>query len=121
MFYTLKAAFYFYFFFFTFRFYCVLITPKSRISFFRKKFRFNRASNSRSGAMVRHRNFQNVITFLNRGFKPLKQHFIHILFFNFRFNRALISRSGAVVRHRNFQSVIASLNRGCKPLKQHFI
>ena len=59
---TLEAAFYLFFFF---------------------KFRFNRALISHSGAVVRHRNFQNVITFLNRGFKPLKQHFIKLFFFNF--------------------------------------
>ena len=66
-------------------------------------FRFNRALISRSGSMVRHRNFQSVI-----GPLTLEAAFYFYLFFTFRFNRALISRSGAVVRHRNFQSVIGN-------------
>ena len=44
-------------------------------------FRFNRAIISRSSAMIRHINFQSVIASLNRGFKPLKQHFILFLIF----------------------------------------
>ena len=58
---TFDAAFYFILFFFYFR--------------------FNRALFSCSGAVVRHRNFQSWIGPVNRGSKPLKQHFI--LFFSF--------------------------------------
>ena len=79
-------------------------------------FRFNRALISRSGPMVRHRNFASVI-----GLLTLEAAFYLIFFSNFRFNRALISRSGTVVRDRNFQSVIRPLNLGSRPLKQHFI
>ena len=88
---------------------------KQHFIYFFFNFRFNRALISRSGAMIRHRNFQSVI-----GPLTLEAAF-YFIFFYFRFNRALISRSGAVVRHRTFKSVIASLNRGYKPLKQHFI
>ena len=58
---TLEAAFYLFIFFFYFR--------------------FNRALISRSGAVVRHRNFKSVIASLNRGLRPLKQHFILIFYF----------------------------------------
>ena len=44
--------------------------------FFCFNFKFNRALISRSGAMVWHRNFKSVIASLNRGLRPLKQHFI---------------------------------------------
>ena len=44
-------------------------------------FRFNRALKSRSGAVVRHRNFKSVIASLNRDLRPLKQHFILIIYF----------------------------------------
>ena len=50
---------------------------------FFSNFRFNRALISRSGPMVRHRNFQSIIASLNRGFKPLKQHFINFFFLIF--------------------------------------
>ena len=43
--------------------------------------RFNRALISRSGVVVRHRNFKSVIASLNRDLRPLKQHFILIIFF----------------------------------------
>ena len=76
--------------------------------FFFSNFRFNRALISRSGAMLRHRNFQSVI-----GPLTLEAAFYLIFFFsNFRFNRVLISRSSALVRTRNFQIVIGPLNRG---------
>ena len=58
---TLEAAFYLFIFFFNFR--------------------FNRALISRSGAVVRDRNFKSVIAILNRGLRPLKQHFISLFIF----------------------------------------
>ena len=57
---TLEAAFYLFIFF---------------------NFRFNRALISRSGAVVRQRNFKTVIASLNRGLRPLKQHFISFFIF----------------------------------------
>ena len=82
-----------------------VLHPKSSIFFliFFFIFRFNQALISRSGPMVRHRNFQSVI-----GPLTLEAAFYSIFTFNFKFNRALISHSGAVVRHRNFQSVIGT-------------
>ena len=56
------------------------LTLKADLFFF-PNFRFNWALFSCSGAVVRHKNFQCWIGPLNRGSKPLKQHFI--LFFIF--------------------------------------
>ena len=56
---TLEAAFYLFIFF---------------------NFRFNRALISRSGAVVRLKNFKSVIASLDRGLRPLKQHFIPFFF-----------------------------------------
>ena len=70
---------------------------------------------SRSGPMVRHRNLYSVIASINKGFKPLKQHFISFLFFNIRFNWALTIRIGAMVRHGYFQIEIELLIRGSIP------
>ena len=87
-----------------------LILEAAFYLFFFSNFRFNRALISRSGAVVRYRNFQSVI-----GPLTLEAGLYSIFNFNFRFNWALISHSGAVVRHRNFQSVIGPLNRGSSP------
>ena len=74
---------------------------KAAFHFFRKKFRYNMASISRSGAVVRHRNFQSVIGRLKKGFNTLKAAF-YFIFFIFRFNWVLISRTGPIVRHGTF-------------------